>query len=372
MKNNWQTKKLREVLSLEYGKGLTEKVRVNGSVPVYGSNGAVGTHNTMLVHGPGIVVGRKGSIGEVVWSDSDFWPIDTTYYIQLLQNDKLRYIYYLLQTLKLKSLNKASGVPGLNREDVYKITVSLPSLDVQKQIVEKLDAIRKLQGINQKEIEKVEELFNSYLARGDKLNEGIQIKKLGELVDVITKGTTPTTYGHSFTKDGIPFLRVENINNNIVNPLSTTHHIDKATNTLLNRSRTRTHDVLITIAGTIGRVGYIPKNIPEMNMNQAVAIIRAKPDLLNFLYLFYLLQTKELQRQMTAARVVGTITNISLTTLKNFDISCPSIDEQIKIADRLDHLMTYKKLLLQKLTSTTTLFESMLNKLLNLNCSSNY
>ena len=75
----WKVVRMEDIFSLEYGRGLTEKDRERGNYPVYGSNGIVGFHSKYLVRGPGIIVGRKGTIGAATWSDKDFWPIDTTY-----------------------------------------------------------------------------------------------------------------------------------------------------------------------------------------------------------------------------------------------------------------------------------------------------
>src|SRR5687767_14339984 len=132
--------KLGDLITLEYGKGLPASKRSNGSFPVYGSNGVVGFHNESYVK-RGIVVGRKGSIGKTELVNSDFWPIDTTYYITESSNYDLRWIYYLLQTLNLRSLNSATGVPGLNRDDVYKISVYYPEINVQKKIADILSSI---------------------------------------------------------------------------------------------------------------------------------------------------------------------------------------------------------------------------------------
>lgn len=79
----WNKKELGEEIELAYGKGLTEKKRMNGNIPVFGSNGIVGHHNESLIKGPGVIVGRKGTVGEVKFSKVDFWPIDTTYYVKL-------------------------------------------------------------------------------------------------------------------------------------------------------------------------------------------------------------------------------------------------------------------------------------------------
>jgi type I restriction enzyme, S subunit len=88
----WVVEPLKNRLRLEYGSGLTESDRHDGGYAVYGSNGPVGTHNEYLVEGPGILVGRKGSVGEVHFSDSNFWPIDTVYYVRRLGDDNWRYL----------------------------------------------------------------------------------------------------------------------------------------------------------------------------------------------------------------------------------------------------------------------------------------
>ena len=140
----WEVVRLGEVFSLEYGKGLVEKERENGEYPVYGSNGVVGYHSQYIVKGPGIIVGRKGTIGAITWSDRNFWPIDTTYYILLKKHKTvLKWLFYKLSSLKLAKLNMATGTPGLNRDLVYKLKLPLPPLPEQKKIAEILSTVDK-------------------------------------------------------------------------------------------------------------------------------------------------------------------------------------------------------------------------------------
>ncbi|WP_048669726.1 restriction endonuclease subunit S, partial [Vibrio crassostreae] len=73
----WEPKQLKDVLELAYGKALKKTDRVAGDVPVYGSGGLTGYHNQSLVEGPGIIVGRKGTVGSVYWEPKAFYPIDT-------------------------------------------------------------------------------------------------------------------------------------------------------------------------------------------------------------------------------------------------------------------------------------------------------
>jgi len=107
-----------------------------------GSNGISGYHNDYLIKGPAIIVGRKGSAGEVVWEDINCFPIDTTYYIRLNNKKKtnLKYIYYILKEMKLQSIKNGAGIPGLNRNDVYsKYKIPLPSIEIQKEIVNRIE-----------------------------------------------------------------------------------------------------------------------------------------------------------------------------------------------------------------------------------------
>lgn len=133
----WEVKPLGQVLSLEYGKPLKQEDRVDGPYPVFGSNGQVGFHNEFLVNGPMVIVGRKGSAGAVTWSNSNGYPIDTTFYVSLLnpKETNLKFVYFTLSGLNLDKVNTQAGVPGLNRNDAYELPFPLPSIEIQDEIV---------------------------------------------------------------------------------------------------------------------------------------------------------------------------------------------------------------------------------------------
>lgn len=116
---------------------------MDGPYPVLGSNGITGYHNTFHVKGPTIVVGRKGSAGEVTYVKENCTPIDTTYFVKVVDPEicDLRYLYQVLSTLNLPSFKGGAGIPGLNRNDVYQACkIPLPPLDVQRQLIAEIDA----------------------------------------------------------------------------------------------------------------------------------------------------------------------------------------------------------------------------------------
>lgn len=115
-------KRLKDVLDLKYGKALKADDRNEGKYPVYGSSGKVGSHEDFLIEGPGIIVGRKGNIGSVFWSDESFWPIDTVYYVE----SELSYYFLYFNLKEQHFVNTDAAVPGLNRNFALDNWIELP------------------------------------------------------------------------------------------------------------------------------------------------------------------------------------------------------------------------------------------------------
>jgi len=166
--NSWDEKKLGEIMKLEYGKPLVKDERDDeGKYPVYGANGIKSRSNKFYFDKDSIVVGRKGSAGELNLVKGKFWPLDVTYYVTFDKSRyNLKFLYYILLTLNLPKL--AKGVkPGINRNDVYALTVKVPSLEEQESIVKSLDVLFKdveeLESLYEKKIDNLGEIKKSIL-----------------------------------------------------------------------------------------------------------------------------------------------------------------------------------------------------------------
>lgn len=142
----WESNLLGDWINLEYGESLPEHRRRPGPVPVIGSNGVVGWHDEPLVEGPAIVIGRKGSVGQINWIDSSCFPIDTTYYVEnkLPEATSLDFIHRLLLATGLEHRRDPGAVPGLNRNQVHSISVAIPSFAEQRKIAECLTSLDEL------------------------------------------------------------------------------------------------------------------------------------------------------------------------------------------------------------------------------------
>jgi type I restriction enzyme, S subunit len=122
---SWRVARIGDFLDLAYGRSLPKTVRTDGPVPVYGSGGVTATHIEGLVSGPGIVVGRKGTVGSLYWIQSNFFPIDTVFYVEPKQDQPLELLWFILKSLGLEHMNTDAAVPGLNRNNVYRLEFPL-------------------------------------------------------------------------------------------------------------------------------------------------------------------------------------------------------------------------------------------------------
>jgi|CXWL01.1.fsa_nt_gi type I restriction enzyme S subunit len=135
----WNLERLGSVLKFVYGKGLTEENRSNDGFPVFGSGGKVGIHTKFLKKGPAIIVARKGSLGNVFYTDENFWAIDTVYYITENETkNNLKFLFYLLKYLHLENYAIVTAKPGINRDEIYTIFVRKPTMPEQEKIGESL------------------------------------------------------------------------------------------------------------------------------------------------------------------------------------------------------------------------------------------
>lgn len=260
----WDCVPLGERIELAYGRSLREEDRKPGNVDVYGSNGRVGSHDVALVNGPGILIGRKGSIGAVHFARRPFWPIDTVYYVVARGGDDPRFLLHLLDYLPLDFLNAATGVPGLSRRDAYALRGSFPPPDEQAAIARILDAADTALGHTRMAVERARELEHSLLH--DLLEKGLGptrtassthppswiVRRVDEVADV-GSGVTLGNDVSNFRSIELPYLRVANVQDGYLD-LSTVKTVRVRVDEVENY-RLEMGDVLMTEGGDIDKLG---------------------------------------------------------------------------------------------------------------------
>lgn len=196
----------------------------------------------------------------------------------------------------------------------------LPPFDEQRRVTEVLDQAEALCAKRRQALVHLDDLTQSIFL--DMFGVALKAQErvpLRAMTEVITKGTTPTSVGLKFTNFGVPFIRVQNLIGGTLRFGANDLFIDGAANRDLARSRVRSGDLLISIAGTIGRCAIVPDGSPEMNCNQAVAVVRLSDPSLGP-WLMAWLSSPDAVQQTRAASVTATISNLSLGQLGSLQV----------------------------------------------------
>lgn len=157
----WLPTRLDAILELAYGKALKATDRIDGEIPVYGSGGVTGYHNESLIDGPTIIVGRKGTVGSLYWEDHSSYPIDTVFHVK--PKVQLTYCYYLLQTLELETMNTDAAVPGLNRNNVYRLLTAMPCAEIRAAFERLAESVRSQVCANTEELKTLSDIRDTLL-----------------------------------------------------------------------------------------------------------------------------------------------------------------------------------------------------------------
>ena len=174
-REGWIDTCIGDQVMLQRGFDITKDQQKPGSVPVVSSGGVKSYHNIAMVKAPGVVIGRKGTLGKTFYLEEDFWPHDTTLWIKDFKGNDPRFVYYFFTGLDVLHLDSGAANPALNRNQVHPIKIVWPPVDSQKPIADKIDAL-------QTESQRLESLYLEKLAAIAELKQAILQKAFaGEL-----------------------------------------------------------------------------------------------------------------------------------------------------------------------------------------------
>jgi len=284
---------------------------------------------------------------------------------------------------QLRARSSGTTVLGIKQSELLQVKIPCPPLPIQNRIAALLSPYDTLIENNTHRIKILEDMaqmiyrqwFVDFRFPGHEkvrftkdgsvsIPEGWESKHLGDLTEVITKGTTPTTLGKDFQPSGINFVKVESISESGVVSLEKLAKIDEETHELLKRSQLREKDILFSIAGAIGRTALVTERFLPANTNQALAIIRcADPLLVPYVYLtvrFPKFQHFSLGRVVQTAQA-----NVSLSILRSAPIIVPSADILSRFNNSVVTMLNLVDLLTRKIDILRTTRELLLPKLIS-------
>jgi type I restriction enzyme S subunit len=357
MEDEWLNITLGDFVALQRGHDLTEPQRRIGNVPVMGSAGQNGFHDTARAKGPGIVIGRSGaSFGQVHFSEDDFWPHNTGLYVTDFKGNDPRFAFYFLKAIDFDRYNSGSAQPSLNRNFIYPIPVCVPKPKEQRAIADVLGTLDDMIELNRETNGLLEEmaraLFKSWFVDFDPVRAklegrppagmdaataalfpdhfqdselgqipmGWEVSTIGEKLKTVLGGTPSRARAEFWTNGTVPWINSGKTNEfRIIEPseLITTEALEKSATKLLPRRTT----VLAITGATLGQVSIAEI---ECCANQSVVAILASVEFpTEFIYPWI----KENIEKLIASQTGGAQQHINKGNVEELSLLCP--DERV-------------------------------------------
>ncbi|HQU78660.1 MAG TPA: restriction endonuclease subunit S [Azonexus sp.] len=367
---HWRTFPLGTAIELAYGKSLPKGSRVEGgSIPVYGSNGITGWHDTAVVNGPTVIVGRKGSAGAVQFVDGPCFPIDTTYYARPREGFEfdIKFLYYLLRQLDLSRLKTATGVPGLTREDAYRETIFVPPLPEQRRIV---DLLSRAEGIvrlrweaEKKAAELIPALFLDMFGNPATNPKGWPVKLLGELAASEKYAIKAGPFGSALKKEmyvptGYKIYGQEQV---IRDDLSYgDYYIDDSKYRELESCKIQTHDLLISLVGTFGKISVVPEAFQPGIINPRLMKITLDRSQILPRFLKALLTGNTMRARIEDRSHGGTMSIVNVGIMKSLEIFVPPLALQSQFVANADAMLSVQTQQSAATTKAQATFDALL------------
>ena len=372
MKTQWKDRPVGEILRLEYGKPLDDLDRKpDGLYTVYGANGEKDRSDKFYFDRPSIIVGRKGSAGEVNLTEGKFWPLDVTYFVTFDERQhELRFLYYLLTTLDLPSL--AKGIkPGINRNEVYSRVTKIPSLPEQQRIVrildEAFDGLATATANAEQNLRNARALFESHLQlvftqRG----EGWAIIQLADVCERLHQGLNTAGEKIKFYDSGYPIIQTRNIDDGVIELDSKIKFMCEDDWQLYrDKYRPELGDVFFTNIGTIGKTAIVTVDLDYL-IHWNIFKLRPCLKMITSEFLRYTLEQLTLSGYFEKLQKGGTVDFVTKKMISEALIYLPSIAEQKRIVATLDSLrketQRLESIYQQKLAALGELKKSLLHQ----------
>ena len=363
MKQGWEIKKLGEVCDIICGQDYKSVQDDNGKYPIYGTGGIMGYASQYRCPAHTIIIGRKGSINNPIYVETEFWNVDTAFGVVPNKEYILPKFFYLFcRDYDFTRHDVSVTIPSLRRTDILKIDVPVPPIAEQEKIVAELDC---LSGIIEKKKQQLKELDNLaqsifYEMFGDPVenDKGWEKKRLDEIGKVIT-GNTPSTKDESnYSSADYCFVKPSDIAKDSISYISNTEFYvsEKA---YINSRQLPKGSVLTTCIGIIGKVGILQK---DATCNQQINAIIPNKDIDAKFLAHVLFMIRDVLTDVANAPIVPIINKKEFSSVS---IPVPLFSLQQDFASKIESIEKQKELIAQSIKETETLFNSRMDYYFN-------
>lgn len=328
-----------ELMDIKYGFGLPERDRIKGNIPVYASSGIVGFHNESKVKNPSIIIGRKGNVGSLSYSEKESYPIDTVFYVDEVNEDfDLKYVYYLLQRINLPKYGGDSAVPGLSRDTIYSLLVDVPKKVSQQKVSSILSAYDSKIENNNKIIKNLEAtaqtIFNEWFvnfkfpgyekvkmvdSEVGEIPDGWKVGKVSDFGNVIC-GKTPSKSNPDFFGGNIPFIKIPDMHGQMFIVNTEDSLTEKGADTQINKLVPE-GSICVSCIATVGLVSIATR---DSQTNQQInTVVPKDKKFMEYLYFTLIDMRADLQAIGSGG---STTLNVNTSVFSNIEVVIPNKD----------------------------------------------
>lgn len=365
---DWEQRKLGDIVDFLDGqrKPLKESDRIKGKYPYYGASGIIDYINDYLFDENLVLLSEDGAniidrnYPVCFIATGKYWVNNHAHVLKAKAGVIDKFICESLERLDYTKFNTGTAQPKLNQDICQKIVITIPNEDEQKCISEFLNRINNIITLHQRKLDKLQATKKALLQemfpeegqdkpkrRFKGFTDAWEQRKLGNLTQLITKGTTPKVKN---IQNGINFIKVENISDDGVISINSYVSEEEHMN-YLSRSILANNDILFSIAGTLGRTAIVKSHLLPANTNQALAIIRLNKSV-DVEYINTFLKSNTIKTYIRKNPTVGAQPNLSLGQVSDLEINIPNYSEQKKISNlfsKFDLMITLHQRKLDKL-----------------------
>ena len=202
--SKWRRTTLEELAHFQRGFDISKAEQQPGNVPVVSSSGVTSYHSVAKVKGPGVTIGRKGTLGTVFYVPQDYWPHSTSLWVTDFNGNEPKFVYYFLKTLGLEQYDVGASNPTLNRNHIHGLQIAIPDVKTQRRIADILSAYDDLIENNRRRIAILEDTARLVYRKWFGGGEQGRTATLGEIADVVM-GQSPESKTYNDNGEGLPF-----------------------------------------------------------------------------------------------------------------------------------------------------------------------
>ena len=329
MRDDWtestpNIKRFEHVAFLKRGHDLPSQSRLEGDYPVVASNGSVGYHNQCIGPVPGLVTGRSGTIGKVMYLETGYWPLNTTLYVTDFMGNDERFVALTLETMRLGRFAGGTTVPSLDRKVFRGELVFAPPLSEQRRIVDVVSSVDAYIDALQQQVDAA---CTARDAVGeDAVNSGYPIAKLSDIGRVITGSTPPTKRLEYWEPAEVDFVTAGDFGAQLL--IKTASRMVSREGANVSRLLSSHSVMQVCIGATIGKVGYVSH---EVVTNQQINSIVGLEEL-DAYFVALMLSTNEMQATIRDRAGTTTLPIISKSGWGELSIPWPDISVRESIS----------------------------------------